>query len=506
MNLNHPVRRAIALGAGLLVSTAVLAPSFASAQTVRAQALAPSAGSAVDWIEKELAASGHRFQVTSTFEGQTSTFDDIGLTIDALLAIASAGRNTDTEATAASDYVVAHAASYAAPGADRYAGPLGKLMVLAQARGLSTTSLAGLNLETEVRNRLQPNGRFTDLSEFGDFSNGIGQALDMIALALTVDKIPNTATAWLLAQQCPNGSFRTDYAEGVACTDNADGNADGTSFAIMALKFANLAQADAPKIDKALDYLVGQMVPATGLIGNGNSSGLAAASLRSFGRVPDANKVAAGVAGLQLTAGPDKGAIALNKADKDAAGSTALSEIKRPAFQRTTPQALMALGLPSYIDRGTIAPVDPTPHIAASTSSAKAGDSITVTGGGFKSGEIVNGVVESDPVSVGSATADASGEMTLTFSLPAAVPAGSHTIKLTGATSAIAVSVPLTVSAAQVATTTTSTTVRTTTTVGIVRSGTGSGDQAGLAFVLLAAGGALALIARQRRVVYPFKK
>lgn len=503
MKPNHPARRAIALGAGIVLSTMVLAPSFASAQTVRAQALAPSAASAIDWIEKELTASGHRFQVTSTFEGQTSTFDDIGLTIDALLAIASAGRNTDTEATAVSNYVVAHAKSYAAPGSDRYAGPLGKLMVLAQARGLNTTNVDGLNLENELRGRLQTNGRFTDASEFGDFSNGIGQALDMIALARTPDKIPNTATAWLLAQQCPNGSFRTDYAAGVTCADNADGNADGTSFAVMALKFANLAQADAPKIDKALDYLVGQMVPATGLIGNGNSSGLAAAALRSFGRVPDANKVAAGVAGLQVTAGPDRGAIALNKADKDAAGSAAFAEAKRPVFQRVTPQAVLALGLPSYIDRGTLAPVEPSSTISASAASAKAGDSITVTGGGFKAGETVNGVVESDPVSVGSGIADAAGGVSFTFALPASVPAGSHTLKLSGATSAIVVSVPLTVTAAQVATTTT--TVRTTTTVGIVRTGTSSGDQAGFAFLLVGAGVALALIARQRRVIYPFK-
>jgi hypothetical protein len=501
----HPVRRVVALGAGILLSTAVIAPSFASAGTVRAQGVAASATSAVDWLEKELTASGHRFQVSSTFNGETSTFDDLGLTIDALLAVASAGRNADSEAKAASDYVVAHTSSYVGAGTERYAGPLGKLMVMAQARGLDTTNVGGLNLETELRNRLQPNGRFTDNSEFGDFSNGVGQAFDMIALARTTGKIPSTAVTWLLAQQCANGGFRTDYAEGATCTDNADANADGTSFALYALKLATLTVAQDAKIDDALDYLLSLEADGTNLIGNANSSGLAASALRAFGLVPDANDVAAGVAGLQLTAGPDKGAIALTKADRDATGANAISDTKRPVYERTTPQATMALGLPSYVDRGVIPPVEPTARIALSTSTAKAGDAVTVSGGGFESGESIAGVVQSDPVSVGSAVADAAGEYTFTFTLPASVPAGAHTVKLTGASSGLVLTAPLTVTAAQVASTTTSpstTAVRAT----IVRTGTGTGDQSTVASAFVAVGAGLLLIARRRHIIYPFKK
>ncbi len=507
MTSSHPVRRAIALGAGIFLSVAVVAPSFASAGTVHAQSVAASANSAVDWLEKELTASNHRFQVSSTFNGETSTFDDLGLTIDALLAIASAGRNADTEAKAASDYVVAHTTNYVGAGTERYAGPLGKLMVMAQAHGLDTANIGGLNLETELRGRLQPNGRFTDNSEFGDFSNGVGQALDMVALARTTNKIPATAVAWLLAQQCANGGFRTDYAEGATCTDNADANADGTSFALLALKFATLTAAQDAKIDDALDYLLSLEADGTNLIGNANSSGLAASALRAFGLVPDANDVAAGVAALQLTAGADKGAIALTKADKDATGSGAISDAKRPVYERTTPQAAMALGLPSYIDRGTILPVEPTARIALSTATAKAGDAITITGGGFEAAESIAGVIQSDPVSIGSVTSDAAGEYVFTFTLPSTVPAGSHTVKLTGASSGVVLTAPLTVTAAQVATTTTapattSTTVRAT----IVRTGSGTGGQSTVAFALVVVGAALMLITRRRRVVYPFKR
>jgi hypothetical protein len=129
-----------------------------------------------------------------------------------------------------------------------------------------------------------------------------------------------------------------------------------------------------------------------------------------------------------------------------------------------------------------------------------------VTGGGFESGESVAGLVQSDPVSVGSTTSDAAGEISFTFTLPSTVPAGAHTVKLTGATSGLVLSAPLTVTAAQVAPTTSTTVRATTTTAGIARTGGDTGDQSAVALMLVAGGSALALIARRRRIVYPFKK
>jgi hypothetical protein len=495
----NTLKRLAAIGAGLAVIGSVALPHLPSASA----ATGTNATQAIDWLEKELGNSGDRFQ--ASFNGES--FDDLGLTIDALLAIASAGRNADAQANESVAYVAEHASDYAAPGTDRYAGALGKLMVLVQARGQATTNVDGLNLENEVRGRLQSNGRFTDKSDFGDFSNGIGQAFDMIALARTPDKIPNTATAWLLAQQCADGGFRSDYSEGTTCGEDDESTTDATSFALLALKFANLTQADAPKIEKAVKFLNDNKNATSGLVGNNtNSAGLAASAFRSYGFVPAANGQADKIDDLQLASGVEKGAIALNKADFDGG----VTDAKRAIWQRATTQAVLALGLPSYIDRGTINPVDPKPHSSSSTGTAKAGDSITMTGGGFQAGETVNATVESDPVNVGSATGGPDGEVSITFTLPASIPAGSHTIKLTGATSGIVVSQALTVTAPAVSSTSsTSTTAAsgaTTTTVRISRTGSDAENQAMLAGLFLALGTALVLAARQRRVIYPFKK
>jgi hypothetical protein len=60
------------------------------------------------------------------------------------------------------------------------------------------------------------------------------------------------------------------------------------------------------------------------------------------------------------------------------------------------------------------------------------GESQTVTGYFFRPGEDVTLVVTSDPLNVGTQTADADGSVTFTFDVPANFAAGDHTATLTG--------------------------------------------------------------------------
>jgi hypothetical protein len=130
-----------------------------------------------------------------------------------------------------------------------------------------------------------------------------------------------------------------------------------------------------------------------------------------------------------------------------------------------------------------------------------------VTGGGFFSTEKVKVVVTSDPITMGEPVANASGFISQSFALPAAVKAGAHTVTLTGETSGVVISAPFTV-VAQAATSTTaagatSTTVQST----IVRTGASStGGQTMVAVALLSIGAGLMLSTRRRRIIYPFKK
>jgi hypothetical protein len=58
------------------------------------------------------------------------------------------------------------------------------------------------------------------------------------------------------------------------------------------------------------------------------------------------------------------------------------------------------------------------------------GEPITVTYGGFTPGEIVHLWVNSTPQLIGSGTADATGSVTITGSMPSGITVGSHSLVL----------------------------------------------------------------------------
>lgn len=96
---------------------------------------------------------------------------------------------------------------------------------------------------------------------------------------------------------------------------------------------------------------------------------------------------------------------------------------------------------------GTPAPQAPAPKPAAGTAPAPAGtvaapsiapgEQQTVTLSGFQPGELVRGVLRSTPVDLGTVVADANGVATFTFTVPAGVEAGTHTVTMTGLTSGV---------------------------------------------------------------------
>jgi hypothetical protein len=57
---------------------------------------------------------------------------------------------------------------------------------------------------------------------------------------------------------------------------------------------------------------------------------------------------------------------------------------------------------------------------------------LSVVATGFKPGERVSATVYSEPYSLGSATADSTGRVTFTATLPTSVEAGSHRVVLVG--------------------------------------------------------------------------
>jgi uncharacterized repeat protein (TIGR02543 family) len=87
------------------------------------------------------------------------------------------------------------------------------------------------------------------------------------------------------------------------------------------------------------------------------------------------------------------------------------------------------------------------PELSAGVSDAGGRMTVTVTGSGFTPGEPVIVVLHSDPVVLGTLVADAAGNVSGSFVIPAGTPAGAHTVVATGTLSGVQASVAIVVPA-----------------------------------------------------------
>jgi hypothetical protein len=444
--------------------------------------------SALDWLTRELSNNGHR--IPSPFGDE---FTDWGLTIDFLLGLAGGGRTTAPETVATTNNVLANTLSYVtgvdfgSPN-DRYAGPMAKLLYATKILGVDSSNLGGLNIESELRARMQTTGpqagRFSDLADFGDFSNGFGQAFALLALARTSGGIPSEAVTFLLAQQCPGGGFRLFYDSGDTCASDSEADPDATGLTIEALVTTG-APGGSTAASRAVSWLVARQ-DASGAVGgagptvalNANTTAIVGRALRIAGQTGAADKAGAWLLSLQLTqanvgtgpAAPDIGVISYDVASRDTSIANGVPLESRDQFRRATSQGVLAfpkITLPPVVNAppgGTTNGANaPTGTASISTDAAAPGDKVTVSGTGFNPGETVDFIMHSEPVLLGSVTSDAKGVATLAFTVPAKAEVGLHTIDMIGQTSGKALKTSLQVT--QQSTTSTSTTVAATTTV-----------------------------------------
>ncbi|GAB3405426.1 hypothetical protein GCM10027515_18740 [Schumannella luteola] len=77
---------------------------------------------------------------------------------------------------------------------------------------------------------------------------------------------------------------------------------------------------------------------------------------------------------------------------------------------------------PAYVPTGT------EKLVLKTTGTLTSGSKLTVEGSGFRPGTVVAFELHSDPIALGSATADQNGVLSFVTTIPAAAPAGSHTL------------------------------------------------------------------------------
>ncbi|MDQ6687839.1 MAG: peptidase, partial [Actinomycetota bacterium] len=272
---------------------------------------------------------------------------DYGSTIDSVLAL-DAAHTAQYEAKRAQIYVAQHIGQYVGNGTERYAGPTAKALLMAQAQRVKPTGyLTGYNLRDSLRSLEQSNGRFTDKSKYGDYSNTFSQSLAIIALRRVGVAVGAPAVRYLYLQQCPGGGFRQTEADTRCATASAD--VDSTSVAVQALVAVPQGSEETSRIARAMTYLTGQQHADGGMAGgslgeNSNTTGLAALAFASGGRTTQASKAKAFLGNLMYgcsAASRLRGLIAYTQATHDGTGRTTEQELK------ATSQALQGLaGVP----------------------------------------------------------------------------------------------------------------------------------------------------------------
>ncbi|MFE7633273.1 prenyltransferase/squalene oxidase repeat-containing protein [Kitasatospora sp. NPDC057518] len=339
---------AVALATALPAATAAhAAPENAPAAATSSPTVRPDAA-AGGWLARQLV-DGDHFE--SVFNG--TAYPDQGLTIDAVLAFA-ASRGSDEAAAKATAWLAKPEiiGGYLGDGTtEAYAGATAKLLLAVEVRGGDPAAFGGVDLPARLRSLQTAEGRFSDRSQWGDYSNAFGQSLAVIALHRTPGGAPAAAVDFLANSQCADGGFPLSFGQ-AACTSDAD----ATALAVQALA----ATGRAAKANTGLGWLTahqnadGGFAAAGATASNANSTGLATQALLSGGRLGPGLKAWGRLVKLQQGCSADpavRGAVAY-----DATGFNA------GTGARATAQAVLGLaGTPlSTLSASGAAPDAPT--------------------------------------------------------------------------------------------------------------------------------------------------
>ncbi|MFJ1707052.1 peptidase [Kitasatospora sp. NPDC088346] len=322
-------RAAALLATGTLAVTALLPATTASADTPAPGGTRRPDAAAAGWLARQLV-DGDHFE--TVFDG--TAYPDQGLTVDAVLALAAA-RTADGAAARATSWLARPdvLTGYIGDGAtEAYAGATAKLLLAAEVRGTDPTTFGGVDLPARLRSLQTPAGRFSDRSQWGDYSNAFGQSYALLALDRTPAGAPAAAVDFLAGSQCADGGFPLNFGQPTCASDP-----DATALAAQALAVTGRHA----KARAGLTWLAGHQLPGGGLAaagavnGNANTTGLAAQALLSGAHLPAGLKARTFLTGLQAgctAPTADRGAVAY-----DATGPNPATA------KRATAQAVLGL-------------------------------------------------------------------------------------------------------------------------------------------------------------------
>ena len=400
--MKHTTRRLAALAAAPLLAGVLVAPQAAQAAPERT----PQAHAAAQWLTDQLDGG------IVSYETGFGVYPDPGLSIDALLSLASLGGYANDVQDIA-DGVAASVGDYTglSTEGEAYSGAIAKAAVAAQTAGRDPRSFGGQDLIAQLEGLVQTSegseGRVKDKSQYGDYANLFSQAFAAQALDTAGSSQAGSVTQYLVGQQCPAGYFRLALASSTATCGADDANApdtDATAQAVLSLSQQSDDTDVAAALDKAEGWLLGQQ-GTDGSFGGGtsteasntNSTAIAALALDRAGDSGAAAKAAAWIAGRQVTTTQgcgtdlvyDRGAVAYDDATFTAGRSAGITDDTFGKWFRSTAPAVAALGLYTApapapattlsVTRGTTGYVQASSTLDVTVSGLTAGEDVCVT-------------------------------------------------------------------------------------------------------------------------------
>jgi len=330
-------RRTAASVLAAAIAVALPASTANGATSLRAQT-----GAGV--LQRYLAANGNHFH--TTFNGEE--FADYGLTLDGVIAMDAAGVG-DYRSEKVTEYVSEHLSDYAGDGGtESYAGATAKALLVSLSQNITPKgTLGNADLVSRLKALEDPTtGRFSDKSQFGDFSNNIGQSLALVSLHKDGQTLSYNSIAYLRQQQCSTGGFRLNAGAG-ACV----GDPDTTSFAVQALLSAPQTTVTKSRITRAITFLKSKQASNGGVRGgttteapNSNSTGLAVLAFDSTGNTTLANKGRSFLISLRYGCSfpvSMRGAIAYNASARSAQAAQGSAATLTDQALRATTQAVL---------------------------------------------------------------------------------------------------------------------------------------------------------------------
>lgn len=256
-----------------MIVVALLIFTLMPTLTVSAAQPDEAAAKALDWLRSQQNDDGG---FTTGFSAESN----LGATVDAVVAVASAGQDPNAwtkDGKSPLDYLATTVAD-----AGESSGDTAKLILAAVAAGKDPTDFAGTDLVTALNAFYDADsGAFEGIATF--------HMMAMLALAAAGEPVPQAAVTWLESVQNDDGGWSFDGSVGENVADT-----NSTALAIQALIAAG-QPAGSPAIQKALDYLRGQQ---------NEDGGFPYAKPSDFGTESDANSTAYVIQAL-VAAGQD---------------------------------------------------------------------------------------------------------------------------------------------------------------------------------------------------------